>query len=78
MTTGRVVDDEGHEVDGVLRSNGIVSFTIGRLTRHVSIDDFADLGLVWKANRSDDETPAPYREPVDSPRVFRMTGEGLA
>ena len=78
MSTGRVIDDEGHEVDGVLRSNGIVSFTIGRLTRHVSIDDFAELGFVWKANRAEDETPVPYRDPVDIPRVFRMTGEGLA
>lgn len=77
MTTGRVVDDEGNEADGTLRSNGIVSFTIGRLTRHVSIDDFAELGFVWKANRSEDETPSVYREPVDSPRVFRMTGEGV-
>lgn len=77
MTTGRVIDDEGHEVEGVLRSNGIVSFTIGRLTRHVSLDDFAELGFVWKANRADDETPVAYREPVDSPRVFRLTGELL-
>ncbi|WP_109477671.1 hypothetical protein [Paraburkholderia sp. C35] len=78
MTTGRVIDEDGHEAEGVLRANGIVSFTIGRLTRHVSIDDFAELGFVWKANRSDDESPATYREPVDSPRVFRVTGEGVA
>jgi hypothetical protein len=77
MTTGTVVDEEGNEATGVLRSNRIVSFTIGRMTRHISLDDFAELGLIWKANRADDDTQLAYREPVDSLRFFRVTGEGL-
>jgi hypothetical protein len=77
MTTGTVVDEDGHEATGVLRSNRIVSFTVGRMTRHISLDDFAELGLIWTANKADDAPQLAYREPVDSPRFFRITGEGL-
>lgn len=79
MTTGRVIDDEGHEVEGVLRPNGIVTFTVGRTTRHISLNDFAELGMVWKPNHSSktDDSTMSFRTPVDAPRYFRLTGEGL-
>jgi len=78
MTQGTVVDDEGNSVAGVLRSNGIVTFTVGRTTRHISLSDFAELGMVWKASGPDQQaSEMPYREPVDAPRFFRIAGEGL-
>lgn len=78
MTQGIVIDDEGNKADGVLRSNGLVTFTIGRTTRHISLSDFAELGMVWKAVGPDQQvSAAPYRDPVDAPRYFRTTGEGL-
>lgn len=77
MTQGRVVDEGGHEVEGVLRSNGIVTFTVGRLTRHISLDDFSDLGMTWKPMPSNSEQVSKQRDPIDSPRFFRIVGEGL-
>lgn len=77
MQTGRVVDEDGHEVEGVLRPNGIVTFTVGRTTRHISLGDFSDLGMVWKPNASADDRRMKPRDPIDSPRYFRLTGEGL-
>lgn len=78
MQTGRVIDEDGHEAEGVLRSNGIVTFTVGRTTRHISLNDFEDLGMTWKPNHiSKDESTISFRDPVDAPRYFRMTGEAL-
>lgn len=78
MNTGRVIDEDGHEADGVLRPNGIVTFTIGRTTRHISLTDFDELGLIWKENpKSDAESMLTLRDPVDAPRYFRLTGEAL-
>lgn len=78
MRAGRVIDEDGHEADGVLRPNGIVTFTVGRTTRHISLTDFDELGLVWKENpKADGESALTFRDPVDAPRYFRLTGEAL-
>lgn len=78
MQTGRVIDEDGHEAEGVLRPSGIVTFTVGRTTRHISLSDFDELGLVWKENpKSEGDTALTVREPVDAPRYFRLTGEAL-
>ena len=78
MQSGRVIDEDGHEAEGVLRPNGIVTFTVGRTTRHISLTDFDELGLVWKENpKTDGESALAFREPVDAPRYFRLTGEAL-
>jgi hypothetical protein len=78
MQHGTVRDEDGHEADAVLRPNGVVTFTVGRTTRHISLEDFEDLGMKWKPSGPDEAISAVRRrDPVDSPRYFRITGEGL-
>ncbi|CAB3730599.1 hypothetical protein [Paraburkholderia rhynchosiae] len=77
MQTGTVRDEEGNEFAGQKRPNGSVTWKVGSMTRYADIGDFADLGFTWTPAPADDDAPLAYREPVDAPRFFRITGEGL-
>ncbi|MFD1558319.1 hypothetical protein ACFSHT_22260 [Paraburkholderia silviterrae] len=74
MEHGTVRDiDAGTEHAGVLRDNQTVAFVVGKLTRYVALEDFAELGLKWKplSTRGDMVPPECRREPIDSPQFFR-------
>jgi hypothetical protein len=78
MQNGTVRDEEGKEFAGEKRPNGSVTWKAGAMTRYADIGDFADLGLTWTPGKADDDAPVAFRQPVDSPRFFRITGEGLS
>jgi hypothetical protein len=51
MTHGKVIDTaDGSEFSGVLRPNGTVAYSNGKVTRYIDLEDFEDLGLKWKPN----------------------------